>query len=82
LETLFDGSVVMKDIAAVNGQVTAEVSARYGLHCARINNLSLFLLHVTNPEDSIETVEECIARIEAALTMAAFLSFLLLHGWQ
>jgi len=55
---------MMNVIAAINGQVTAEVSAFYGLHFARINGLPLVLLHVTNPDDSIEAVEKSMANIE------------------
>ena len=54
----------MNVIAALNGQVTAEVSALYGLHFARINGLPLILLHVANPDDSIEAVEKSMANIE------------------
>jgi nucleotide-binding universal stress UspA family protein len=55
---------MMNVIAAVNGQVTAEVSALYGLHFARIHGLPLVLLHVLNPDDSIEAVEKSMANIE------------------
>lgn len=53
----------MNVIAAVNGQVTSEVAALYGLHFARINALPLVLLHVANPNDSIEAVEKSMANI-------------------
>lgn len=55
----------MNVIAAINGQVTAEVSALYGLHFARNHGLPLVLLHVINPDDSIEAVEKSMANIEA-----------------
>ncbi|MFC1845275.1 universal stress protein [Thermodesulfobacteriota bacterium] len=54
----------MNVIAAINGQVTSEVAALYGLHFARIHGLPLILLHVKNPEDSIEAVEKSMADIE------------------
>ncbi len=54
----------MNVIAAVNGQVTSEVAALYGLHFARIQGLPLILLHVANPDDSIESVEKSMANIE------------------
>lgn len=54
----------MNVIAAVNGQVTAEVSALYGLHFARIHGLPLVLLHVENPDDAIAVVEKSMANIE------------------
>ena len=56
----------MNVIAAINGQVTAEVSALYALHFARNHGLPLVLLHVINPDDSIEAVERSMANIEAA----------------
>jgi hypothetical protein len=55
----------MNVIAAINGQVTAEVSALYGLHFARNHGLPLVLLHVINPDDSLEAVEKSMANIEA-----------------
>ena len=54
----------MNVIAAINGQVTAEVAALYGLHFARSNGLPLVLLHVANSNDSIEAVEKSIANIK------------------
>ena len=54
----------MNVIAAVNGQVAAEVSAYYGLHYARIHGLPLVLLHVRNPGDSMDAVEKSMANIE------------------
>jgi hypothetical protein len=54
----------MDVIAAVNGQVTAEVSALYGLHFARVRGLPLVLLHVRNEDDAIEAVEKSMADIE------------------
>jgi len=54
----------MNVIAAINGQVTAEVSALYGLHFARLHGLPLTLLHVANPDDAIEAVEKSMANIE------------------
>ena len=54
----------MKVIAAINGQVTSEVAALYGLHFARIHGLPLVLLHVVNPDDSIDSVEKSMANIE------------------
>lgn len=54
----------MNVIAAINGQVTAEVSACYALHFARLHGLPLVLLHVTNPNDAIEAVEKSMACIE------------------
>ena len=54
----------MDVIAAVNGQVTAEVSALYGLHFARVHGLRLVLLHVRNEDDAIEAVEKSMAIIE------------------
>ena len=54
----------MNVIAAINGQVTSEVAALYGLHFARINRLPLVLLHVANPDDALEAVEKSMANIE------------------
>jgi nucleotide-binding universal stress UspA family protein len=54
----------MDVIAAVNGQVTSEVAALYGLHFARIHGLPLVLLHVKNPADTIDLVESSMANIE------------------
>jgi len=54
----------MNVIAAVNGQVTAEMSAFYGLHFARFHGLPLILLHVVNPGDDIEAVEKSMTNIE------------------
>jgi len=54
----------MNVIAAINGQIAAEVSAFYGLHFARIHGLPLILLHVKNPDDPIEGVEKSMANIE------------------
>ncbi|WP_028585431.1 universal stress protein [Desulfogranum mediterraneum] len=54
----------MNVIAAVNGQLSAEVAARYGLHFARVHGLALSLLHILNPGDSIRAVEESMANIE------------------
>lgn len=54
----------MNVIAAINGQVTSEVAALYGLHFARIHNWPLVLLHVANPKDSITVVETSMANIE------------------
>jgi len=54
----------MDVIAAVNGQVTAEVSALYGLHFARVHGLRLVLLHVRNEDDAIDAVEKSMAVIE------------------
>lgn len=56
----------MNVIAAVNGQVTSEVAALYGLHFARLHGLPLILLHVANPDDAIEAVENSMAKIEKA----------------
>jgi hypothetical protein len=54
----------MKVIAAINGQVTSEVSALYGLHYARLYQFPVTLLHVLNPNDSIEAVKKSMANIE------------------
>jgi len=54
----------MNVIAAINGQVTSEVAALYGLHFARIQGWPLVLLHVVNPKDSLEAVEKSMANIE------------------
>ena len=54
----------MNVIAAINGQVTSEVAALYGLHFARLHGLPLVLLHVANPGDTIEAVEKSMANIE------------------
>ena len=54
----------MNVIAAINGQVTSEVAALYGLHFARLHGLPLVLLHVENPDDSIESVEKSMTNIE------------------
>jgi len=54
----------MHVIAAVNGQVTSEVAALYGLHFARLHGFPLILLHVANPDDAIEAVEKSMASIE------------------
>lgn len=56
----------MNVIAAVNGQVTSEVAAMYGLHFARIYGLPLILLHVVNPNDSLDSVEKSMENIEKA----------------
>jgi nucleotide-binding universal stress UspA family protein len=58
------GGDAMKVIAAVNGQVTSEVSALYGLHYARLFESPLTLLHVVNPDDSMEAVEKSMGNIE------------------
>jgi hypothetical protein len=55
----------MNVIAAVNGQVAAEVAALYSLHFARVHGLPLVLLHVKNQDDDIEAVEKSMADIEA-----------------
>lgn len=60
----FVGGASMNVIAAVNGQVTAEMSALYGLHFARLHGFPLVLLHVINPGDNIEAVEKSMANIE------------------
>jgi len=54
----------MNVIAAINGQVTSEVAALYGLHFARLHGWPLLLLHVVNPDDSLEAVEKSMASIE------------------
>lgn len=54
----------MNVIAAINGQVTSEVAALYGLHFARLHGLPLILLHVANPKDTIEAVEKSMVNIE------------------
>lgn len=54
----------MNVITAINGQIAAEVAAFYGLHFARIHQLPLVILHVRNPDDSIEAVEKSMANIE------------------
>jgi hypothetical protein len=54
----------MNVIAALNGQVAAEVSAFYGLHFARVHGLPLVLLHVRNPGDALAAVEKSMANIE------------------
>jgi hypothetical protein len=54
----------MNVIAAVNGQITSEVAALYGLHFARIHDWPLVLLHVANPKDTIAAVEKSMANIE------------------
>jgi nucleotide-binding universal stress UspA family protein len=54
----------MNVIAAINGQVTSEVAALYGLHFARVHGLPLILLHVENPDDSFEAVEKSMVDIE------------------
>jgi len=56
----------MEVIAALNGQVTSEVAALYGLHFARTNGLPLVLLHVANHDDAMEAVEKSMANIEEA----------------
>lgn len=58
--------MIMNVIAAINGQVTSEVAALYGLHFARISGLSLLLLHVVNSDDALEVVEKSMANIEEA----------------
>ena len=54
----------MDVIAAINGQVTAEVSALYGLHYARLYDYPVILLHVVNPDDSLEAVEKSMGNVE------------------
>ena len=54
----------MNVIAAVNGQITSEVAALYGLHFARLQAMPLVLLHVLNPNDSREVVEKSMTNIE------------------
>lgn len=54
----------MNVIAAINGQITAEVSAFYALHFARVHGFPLRLLHILNPADNIEAVEKSMATIE------------------
>jgi hypothetical protein len=56
----------MNVIAAVNGQVTSEVAALYGLHFAGIYGMPLILLHVVNPNDSLDSVEKSMENIEEA----------------
>ena len=56
----------MNVIAAVNGQVTSEVAALYGLHFARLHDRPLILLHVANPDDATEAVDNSMANIEKA----------------
>jgi cytochrome oxidase Cu insertion factor (SCO1/SenC/PrrC family) len=54
----------MNVTAAINGHITAETSALYSLHFARVHGFSLTLLHILNPDDRVETVEESMANIE------------------
>ncbi len=56
----------MKVIAAVNGLITAEVAALYALRYATLHGFTLTMLHVENPEDSLEDVERSMAVIEEA----------------
>jgi hypothetical protein len=58
--------MAMKVIAAINGQIAAEVAAFYGLHFAGILQMPLVLLHVKNPDDPIERVEQSMGNIEQA----------------
>ena len=53
----------MKVIAAINGTVTAESMAFYALKYAQVQNLTLVLLHIKNPKDSISDVELSMDRI-------------------
>lgn len=54
----------MNVIVTINGQITAEVSAFYGLHFARVHGFPVILLHIINPADNIEAVEKSMANIE------------------
>ena len=54
----------MDVIAAINGQLTSEVAALYGLHFARLHGLPLVLLHVANPGDTIEAVTKSMDNVE------------------
>lgn len=61
----------MNVITTINGHLTAEVSALYGLHFARVNDLSLILLHIINPNDSIKAVEESMANMHLNLVFTS-----------
>jgi len=54
----------MNVTATINGHITAKTSALYSLHFARVHGFSLTLLHILNPDDRIETVEESMTNIE------------------
>jgi len=53
----------MKVIAAINGTITAESMAFYALKYAKVQNLTLVLLHIKNKKDDINDVELSMDRI-------------------
>ncbi|MBU0483350.1 MAG: universal stress protein [Proteobacteria bacterium] len=56
----------MKIIAAVNGLVASEMSALYALRYAALYGYTLTLLHIKNPSDNIDEVENSMTVIEEA----------------
>lgn len=56
----------MKVVAAVNGLITSEIAAFYALRYAALHGFPLTLLHVENPVDSLDDVEQSMTVIEEA----------------
>lgn len=61
----------MKVVAAVNGLITSEIAALYALRYASLHGFPLTLLHVENPEDSLDEVERSMVVIEEAAAVDA-----------
>ncbi len=71
----------MHVVAAVDGQVTAEISALYALHFARVLKLSLVLLHVRNQKDNPDVVEAGMETLrETASEYGVVLDTVMLDG--
>jgi nucleotide-binding universal stress UspA family protein len=56
----------MKVVAAVNGRITSEIAAFYALRYASLHGFPLILLHVQNPKDCLDDVEQSMVVIEEA----------------
>ncbi|OQX05903.1 MAG: hypothetical protein BWK76_26865, partial [Desulfobulbaceae bacterium A2] len=56
----------MKVIAALNGLVSSDVAALYALRYAALFDATLCLLHVLNPADRRQDVEQSMAAVEEA----------------
>lgn len=61
----------MKVIAAINGLVASEISALYALRYAALYDYTLTLLHINNPDDTLDEVESSMAVIEEAAAACA-----------
>lgn len=53
----------MKVIAAINGTITAESMAFYALKYAKVQNLTLVLLHIENLKDDLKDVQSSMDRV-------------------